>query len=53
MVMIQEPRGRITGKTSIVDWADETVGDTHKGKQNQKTITKKGKGKKPEEIVWK
>jgi hypothetical protein len=36
---------RITGKPSIVDWADETVGDTHIGKQKQKTIIKKGKGK--------
>jgi hypothetical protein len=23
---------RITGKSSLVDWADETIGDTHIGK---------------------
>jgi hypothetical protein len=37
---------RITGKASLFDWADETVGDTHIGKHKQKTITKKGKDKK-------
>jgi hypothetical protein len=37
---------RITGKASLVDCADETVGDTHIGKHKQKTMTKKGKGKK-------
>jgi hypothetical protein len=37
---------RITGKSSLFDWADETVGDTHIGKHKQKTMTKKGKGKK-------
>jgi hypothetical protein len=44
---------RITGKTSLVDWADETVGDTHIGKHKQKTMTKKGKGKKTKESAWK
>jgi hypothetical protein len=34
---------RITGKTSIVDWADETIGDTHIVKRKQKTITNKSK----------
>jgi hypothetical protein len=43
--MIQKPYGRITSKTSIIDWADEIAGDTHIGKQNQMTITKKGKRK--------
>jgi hypothetical protein len=37
---------RITGKASLVEWADETVGDTHIGKRKQKTMTKKAKGKK-------
>jgi hypothetical protein len=44
--MIQEPLQRITSKSSLVDWADETVGDTHIGKRKQKTMTKKGKDKK-------
>jgi hypothetical protein len=37
---------KITGKSSLVEWADEIVGDTHIGKRKQKTIKKKGKGKK-------
>jgi hypothetical protein len=37
---------KIAGKTSLVEWADETVGDTHIGKRKQKTMKKKGKGKK-------
>jgi hypothetical protein len=41
---------RITGKTSLVEWADETVGDTHIGKQKQKTMTKKAKGKKQKRL---
>jgi hypothetical protein len=36
---------RITGKSSLANWADETVGDTHIGKCKHKTITKQGKGK--------
>jgi hypothetical protein len=36
---------RITSKTSLVDWADEIVGDTHISKQKLKTITNKDKGK--------
>jgi hypothetical protein len=44
---------RITGKSSLVDWADEIVGDTHIGKRKQMTMTKKGKGKKIEESAWK
>jgi hypothetical protein len=40
---------RIIGKPSLVDWADETVGDTHIGKCKQKTMIKNGKGKKTEE----
>jgi hypothetical protein len=42
---------RITSKSSLVDWADETVGDTHIGKHKQKTMTKKGKGKKPKRVI--
>jgi hypothetical protein len=42
---------RITGKASLFDWADETVGDTHIGKRKQKTITKKGKGKKKKRVL--
>jgi hypothetical protein len=40
---------RITDKSSLVDWADETVGDTHIVKRTQKTMIKKGKGKKTKE----
>jgi hypothetical protein len=36
---------RITDKSSLANWADETVGDTHIGKRKHKTITKQGKGK--------
>jgi hypothetical protein len=43
----------ITGKASLIDWADETVGGTHIGKRKQKTKTKKGKGKKIKESAWK
>jgi hypothetical protein len=42
---------RITAKASLVDWADETVGDTHIGKCKQKTITKKTKGKKQKRVL--
>jgi hypothetical protein len=42
---------RITGKSSLFDWADETVGDTHIGKHKQKTMTKKGKGKKKKRVL--
>jgi hypothetical protein len=42
---------RITGKSSLVDWADETVGDTHIGKHKQKTMRKKGKGKNRRECL--
>jgi hypothetical protein len=44
---------RITHKTSIVGWADETVGSTHIGKRKQNTMSRKGKGKKIEESAWK
>jgi hypothetical protein len=37
---------KITGKTSLVEWVDEIVGDTHIGKRKQKTTKKKDKGKK-------
>jgi hypothetical protein len=37
---------KIISKASLVEWANETVGDTHIGKQKQKTMKKKGKGKK-------
>jgi hypothetical protein len=37
---------KITGKTSLVEWTDETVGDTHIVKRKQKTMKKKDKGKK-------
>jgi hypothetical protein len=36
---------KIISKASLVEWADETVGDTHIGKWKQKTMKKKGKGK--------
>jgi hypothetical protein len=36
---------RITDKSSLVDWANETVGDTHIGKHKQKTMSKKSKVK--------
>jgi hypothetical protein len=41
----------ITGKSSLVDWADETVGDTHIGKRKHKTVRKNGKGKKPKRVL--
>jgi hypothetical protein len=31
---------KIIGKTSLVEWADETVGNTHIGKRKQKTMKK-------------
>jgi hypothetical protein len=37
---------KITDKVSFVEWANETIGDTHIGKRKQKTMKKKGKGKK-------
>jgi hypothetical protein len=37
---------KITGKASLIEWADETIGDTHINKRKQKTMKKKGKGKK-------
>jgi hypothetical protein len=39
---------KITGKSSLVEWVDETIGDTHIGKRKQNTMKKKGKGKKTE-----
>jgi hypothetical protein len=42
---------KIIDKPSIVDWADETVGDTHIDKQKLKTITKNDKGKKPKRVI--
>jgi hypothetical protein len=37
---------KITGKASLVEWADEIIGDTHIGKRKQKTMKKKGQKKK-------
>jgi hypothetical protein len=42
---------RITGKPSLADWDDETVGDTHIGKRKHKTVTKQGKGKKQKRVL--
>jgi hypothetical protein len=42
---------RITCNASLVEWADEIVGDTHIGKRKQKTMTKKGKGKNKRECL--
>jgi hypothetical protein len=42
---------RITCKSSLLDWADEIVGDTHIGKRKQKTMTKKGKRKKRKRVL--
>jgi hypothetical protein len=42
---------KITGKSSLVDWADKTIGDKHIGKRKLETITKKGKGKKPKRVL--
>jgi hypothetical protein len=42
---------KIIGKASLVEWADETIGDTHIGKRKQKTIKKKGKGKKQNRVL--
>jgi hypothetical protein len=41
---------RITCKSSLIDWTDEIVGDTHIGKHKQKTMIKKGKGKKQKRV---
>jgi hypothetical protein len=41
----------ITGKTSIIALADETIGDTYIGKWKQKTISKKGKEKNRREYL--
>jgi hypothetical protein len=40
--MMQDP---LTGKASLAEWADETIGDTHIDKQKQKTMIKNAKGK--------
>jgi hypothetical protein len=42
---------KITGKAYLIEWADETVGDTHIGKRKQKTMTKKGKRKKQKRVL--
>jgi hypothetical protein len=42
---------RITDKSSLVDWGDETIGDTHIGKRKLKTISKKGKAKKSKRVL--
>jgi hypothetical protein len=42
---------KITGTSSLVDWVDKNVGDTHIGKRKQKTMSKKGK--KIKESAWK
>jgi hypothetical protein len=42
---------KITGTSSLVGWADKNVGDTHIGKQKQKTMTKKDKGKKQKRVL--
>jgi hypothetical protein len=36
---------KIIGKASLVEWADETIGDTHIGKRKQKTIKRRAKEK--------
>jgi hypothetical protein len=43
---------KITDKSSLVEWADETVGDTHIGKRKQKTM-KKGQKKKTKQSACK
>jgi hypothetical protein len=42
---------KITGTSSLIDWTDKNVDDTHIGKQKQKTMIKKGKGKKQRECL--
>jgi hypothetical protein len=42
---------KITGTSSLVDWADQNIGDTHMGKQKHKTMTMKGKGKNKRECL--
>jgi hypothetical protein len=37
---------QITGTPSIVDWAEQNVGDTHIGKRKLKVMPRKDKGKK-------
>ena len=37
---------RITGTSSLGDWADENVGDTHIGQRKTRSMRKKQKGKK-------
>jgi hypothetical protein len=52
---------KITDTSSLVDWADKNVGDTHVGKQKQNIMIKKDKGKNKREylkamrklLVWK
>jgi hypothetical protein len=36
---------KIIGKASLVEWADETIGDTHIGKRKQNTIKRRAKEK--------
>jgi hypothetical protein len=38
---------QITGVSSIVDWVEQNVGDTHIGKRKLKAGPRKDKGKKP------
>jgi hypothetical protein len=42
---------RITSKSSLFDWADEIIGDTHVGKRKRKTIPKKGKAQKLKRVL--
>jgi hypothetical protein len=42
---------KIISKASLVEWANKTVGDTHIGKRKQKTMKKKGKGKKQNRVL--
>jgi hypothetical protein len=42
---------RITCKSSLIDWANETVGDTHIVNRKQRTMTKKSKCKKQKAVL--
>lgn len=42
---------RITGSSSLAEWADQHVGDTHIGKRKQRTVTKKSAGKKQKRVI--
>jgi hypothetical protein len=42
---------KITGTSSLIDCVDKNVGHTHIEKRKQKTMTKKGKGKKQKRVL--